>query len=243
MNFEDTIKRISAICASFIMFFIAFGIYLSAKGFSIDENNNITLRKTADAAVIKEVETANVASSDINLSDPVFLGEKDAPITIYEYSSFGCYHCADFHIYTLPQLKKDFIDTGKVKLIFVDFPLEKKSMQAALLSHCIAKENYFEFLNILFKNQKEWSLSFGSEKVFTKYASLFGLTSKEAIECMKNEALQNEILSNRQLAIEEFKIQGTPAFVIKKGDKKEILHGAPDYKTFKETIEKMLEEK
>lgn len=244
MTFENTIKKISAICASLILFVMALSFYLGAKGFVMDENGNIVLVNSAIAkeADVKEVATINEAGNKINISvdTPHFLGEKDAPVTMYEYSSFGCSHCADFHLFTLPQIKKEFIDTGKLKLVFVDFPLDKKSMQAAMLSYCIPAEGYFDFLNIIFKNQREWSWSSKNEKIFINYASLFDISSKVAKKCMKDDEIQNRILSNRQQGMDIFKIKGTPSFVLKYNEKIEVIQGAPSFDKFKAAIENIM---
>lgn len=246
MTFENTIKKISAICASLVLFIMALSFYLGAKGFTMDADGNISL---VTNAVAKEVKTTEVIEKnetgdtlDIAIDVPHFMGKEDAPITMYEYSSFACSHCSVFHLNTLPQLKKDFVDTGKLKIVFVDFPLDKKSMQAAMLSYCIPAEGYFDFLNILFKNQMEWGFSSKSEKIFTNYASLFDISAKKAEECMKDEKVQSRILANRQQALEKLKIQGTPSFVISNKGKKQVLQGASSYEDFKKIINTMLDE-
>lgn len=241
MDFENIIKRISSIAATVIVFVIAAGIYLGAKGFQIDVNGNVTLSKSANAAPAATI-TAEQIDNDVKVdyASNRILGKSDAPITIYEHSSFACSHCADFHIYTLPKIKEEFIDKGLVKVIFVDFPIDKKSMQASLISYCVPEKDYFEFLNIVFKNQSEWSYSFNAEKVFTKYATLFGMTQKDVQECLKNESKQNDILVTRQAAIDKYKIQGTPTFVIDYQGKQEIINGAPNFSTLKEMLNNKL---
>ena len=95
---------------------------------------------------------ATVLPSNIVLgaSQKYALGSASAPLTLYEYSSLGCPHCSDFHNDILPKLKEEYIDKGQLRVIFVNFPLDKKSMKAALLSNCLTYENYFGFLNRLF---------------------------------------------------------------------------------------------
>ncbi|MDR1694728.1 MAG: DsbA family protein [Lactobacillaceae bacterium] len=245
MTFENTIKTISSICASVVIFVLALGIYLSSKGFIMDPEGNIVFVNEAVAQDTTQ-EDKNIASdlNNVNISVDYLniLGDENAPVTMYEYSSFGCSHCADFHLSTLPKLKKEFIDTGKLKLIFVDFPIDKKSMQGAMLSHCIPEDSYFEFLDIIFKNQREWSFSMRTEKIFSTYASVFGVNGRDAEKCMKDDDIQNRILGNRQQAIEVFKVQGTPSFVLANKNGKEVIHGAVSFDDFKNAINKMLEQ-
>ena len=115
--FEKVIKRISATLAGCIVFIIASGMYLSAKGFQIDENGNIILMNQAvakDEVPVKEIP--------LNFGFPQdhVKGDEKAKVTLYEYSSFGCTHCADFHLETLPKIIKEYVDTGLIKVSFAD---------------------------------------------------------------------------------------------------------------------------
>ncbi|MCG8507994.1 MAG: DsbA family protein, partial [Rhodospirillales bacterium] len=87
------------------------------------------------------------------------LGRQDAPVTISEHSSLTCGHCGNFHRDTLPEIKKEYIDTGKVRLIYRDFPLGRLAMAAAMLPHCAPRERYFGFLEALFLSQDSWARS------------------------------------------------------------------------------------
>lgn len=131
-------------------------MYLNLKGFIMSPDGRPVLVKEARAAANpKEADgLAQKIAANVNVILPKGhpVGSKDAPISIYEYSSFGCYHCSDFHLETLPKLQKDFIDSGKVKLVFVDFPLDSKSMMAAMIADCMPEKNYHEFIKLLFKN-------------------------------------------------------------------------------------------
>ncbi len=250
MKFENTIKKLSAFVASFFLFFLCAGMYLQLKGFIMTPDGKIVLVNPAQAQqttegeenipVPGEISTKVDPQVNIILPKGHVLGDEKAPITIYEYSSFGCFHCADFHLDTLPQLEKNFIKTGKVKLIFASFPLDKKSMQAAMISTCIPQENYHDFLNTIFKNQREWGLSLRSDKLLSEYASLNGITKEKALECMKDDKIAKEIVEGRQEAIEKLKIQGTPAFLIVSDEGNEVIHGAPSYQALKNLLEKRL---
>ena len=138
---------------------------------------------------------------------------------------------------TLPKIKKEYIDKGIVKLVFVPFPLEAKSMQVTMLSECMNRDKYFDFVDLMFKKQREWGLARNSENIILKYASLNGLSEKKAKECMKNDDLAREIIANRQMGMDNFKIQGTPSFLFAYKNDREMHYGAPSF----ETIQKMVE--
>lgn len=245
MKFEDIIKKVSGTIAGLVVFFVAAGTYLSLKGFVMSSDGNIVLVKNAQASFTEgkasgEISTPVPADVNIILPKGHILGSKNAPLTIYEYSSFGCYHCAHFHLKTLPLLKKDFIDSGKVNLVFADFPLDKKSMQASLLADCLPEDKYFAFLNTVFKNQREWGLSFKGTEILTDYAVHAGLSREQAEACLKNDRQAEEIIADRQLAIEKLNVQGTPAFLIVGKDGKEVIHGVPDYEELKALLNRKL---
>ncbi len=241
MKFEDIIKKISTLAAAVIVYFICAGFYLSTKGFEMSPDGSISLVKEANA----KVDIANLAEpidSNIALSLPTgpVLGSDDAPVAVYEFSSLNCSHCAEFHLSTLPMLKKQFIDSGKIKFIFTNFPLNQSAMKAAMLSECVPESHYSEFLKVLFKKQREWMLSRNSEQVLIRYAMLNGLTEAQAKQCLHNDELAKDILEVRQQGLDRLKIKGTPSFLVVQGNRKEILYGAPDYKTFKAYFENIL---
>ena len=169
------------------------------------------------------------------------MGLASAPVAIYEFSSYGCFHCADFHLKTLPEIKKNYIDKGLVRLVFIPFPLEAKSMQAAMMAECIGKDKYFAFVDLLFKKQREWGLSNKSDRILVQYAALSGLGDEKAEACLHDDTKAREIITRRQQAIENFKIQGTPAFLIVSGKDREMMYGAPSYKEMSQAIDRRLE--
>lgn len=238
MKFETAIKKASAAAASIVVFLIAAGMYLSAKGFVMAPDGTITLVKSANAAETKQL--THPVKKDIVLPEGKSLGAENAPVTIYEFSSFGCYHCADFHLKTLPKLKEDYISKGKLRIVFNDFPLDGKSMQASLISHCFNNTKYFRFLDTLFEKQREWGLSSHTEELLKKYAYLNGLSEENAVKCLKDKEQAQEIMNNRQYAISNLGISGTPSFVISSAQNREIIYGAPNYETLKSLIDKNL---
>lgn len=242
MTFEDTIKKISATIAGLFIFLLASGMYLSFKGFVIGADGYPVLVKSAQAA---ETAVSNKIADNVNFIPPknFVLGNKNAPVAIYEYSSLGCYHCADFHTDVLPKIKKEFIDTGKVKLVFSDFPLDKKSLQASMIARCVPEDKYYDFLTLLFKKQRTWSMSRKSEQVLIEYASLNGISKEKALSCAQDENVSKELIDIRAQAIERLGINGTPSILIVKGKDKELIPGAIDYASIKAILERKLEAK
>ena len=244
MNFENIIKKVSSFIAAFIVFFIAAGMYLSWKGFVMQSNGQIVLVKQAQANIIsdseEDISTPIAKNIALSLPQGPILGSAKAPLTLYEFSSFGCSHCADFHLNTLPKLEKDYISQGKLKVIFINFPLERKSMQGALIAKCIPDENYYEFIKTAFKNQREWYFSANSEKVFADYAALNGLNKEKALKCLRDDDNAKDIIEIRQQAIDKLKINGTPSFLLSDANGREVIYGVPDYTSLQKLLNKKL---
>lgn len=240
---EKFARSLSTIITFILVYTMGIYTYLSSKGF---EYSNGTFTLVAPAAAAEPFPQTNgiAAALDDNLSlnfnAPAVLGNENAPLTLYEFSSLGCGHCADFHLNILPRLQKDYIDTGKVKVVFVNFPLEKKSMQGAMLFNCVPQANRHNFLNAVFSKQRDWMLSYHSDKILSGYAEAAGLSRTAAEECLKNDDLAKEIMANRQDAIDGLRMQGTPAFVVSGNGKKEIIYGVPSFDELSAYLDKRI---
>ena len=237
--FEKVIKRISATVAGCIVFILVSGMYLSVKGFQVDDNGNFVLMNQAKAEDVDE----QVKEIPLNFGFPQehVIGDKNAKVTLYEYSSFGCTHCADFHLEMLPEIVKDYVDTGLMKLVFVPFPLDKNSMDAALLAECVEKDKYFAFAEVLFKKQRDWGLSFNPQKMLLKYASLSGLAKDKAEACLRNDITAAMILQNRKDGIDKLGIKGTPTFFVASSKKIDTIFGIRPLDEFRKIIDAQLE--
>ena len=240
MKLENIIKNFSTIVAAFVVFFLAFGMYMSFKGYVMNPDGSITLVKTAQAAE-KVGEDGKIAPNLLIPWGPQ-LGSNKAKVTIYEFSSFGCYHCAQFQLKTLPKLQENYINKGLVRLIFDDFPLDKKSMQASLLAHCFSGNKFFRVADMLFDKQHEWGRASDAKKLFLEYAYQNGLRAEDAEKCLTDKQKAEEILEVRQFGIANLGISGTPSFVISSVKGREIVFGAPDYETFENLIKKYMPE-
>ena len=146
--------------------------------------------------------------------DDRILGKADAPITIFEYASFTCPHCADFDANTLPKIKADWIDTGKARLIFRDFPLDQAAVRAAILARCAPPDQYYAFVDELFHSQTTWAQTGKVDDALSKLAKVSGMSDEQFAACMKDEAAQKRVLDSRLTAEQQYKVESTPTFFI-----------------------------
>ncbi len=170
------------------------------------------------------------------LADNV-MGADDAPVTIIEFSSMSCPHCATFHKDTLPGLKKNYIDTGKVKYILREFPLDPRAAAAFMLGRCLPKrDSYFAFIDILYERQQEWAFSEDSVTALKNLAKQAGFTDESFQACLDDKKLYAQILAVKNASSEEFKIRSTPTFFIN-GTR---LEGAQSLEEFEKLIKPVL---
>ena len=163
-----------------------------------------------------------------------FIGSKNAPIKIKEYFSLTCGHCANFHLKTLPQLKERYIDTGKVQLEFIDYPLDRLAIIAATLARTLPTEDgYLEAISILLKKQKQWAYSKKPLDELRSIAKLFGVSSKQFDEILKNIPLMQEIINKMEKESKNFNIESTPTFIINNNHK---ISGALSFKDFEKEL-------
>jgi protein-disulfide isomerase len=144
------------------------------------------------------------------------LGAENAPVTIIEYASMTCGHCADFHAKTYPKLKERYIDTGKVRFIFREFPLDPLAAGAFMLARCAGKDDqgrYFALVETLFHQQKQWAVQRPIEplKAIAKQA---GFSEQAFEQCLANQQVLNGIEQVRQRAAEKLGVNSTPTFFI-----------------------------
>ena len=141
------------------------------------------------------------------------LGDPKAPVTIVEYASLTCSHCAHFHIQILPDLKKKWIDTGKVKLVYRDFPLDQVAVKAGQIAECAGKDKYFGVLDIIFRSQPQWAAGADPIAELAKPLRIAGLGETEIKACLANDAMLNAVLNDYRSG-ETLGVNATPTLFI-----------------------------
>jgi len=164
--------------------------------------------------------------------DDRILGNPEAPITIVEYASLTCPHCAHFANEILPEIKKEWIDTGKAKLVLRDFPLDEPALRAAMITRCAPPDRYYAFADTFFAAQEKWVRSTDYREALVRLAKLGGMGKEEFDACLANTALENKIVEGRLKASQELNVDSTPTFFVN-GSK---LAGAPTLEEFEKLL-------
>lgn len=140
------------------------------------------------------------------------LGNANAPVTIVEYASMTCSHCASFHNETYPHLKEKYIDTGKARYIFREFPLDPLAYAGALLARCAGEGKYFPMTELLFKQQRNWAGSAQPEAALLQVVRQAGFTQESFNACLQDQKSYGALQEIRQRAVEKFGVDSTPTF-------------------------------
>ena len=177
--------------------------------------------------------------SILKISDNDFyIGSPDAPVTIIEYASMSCSHCADFHNNTLDDLKSEYIDTGKVRFVFRDFPFNYPALAGSMIVGCVPKDAKYQYMNALYKLQNNWIRREHSDtrKELYKIMQSGGMKQEEFDLCLSNIDLENDILEGVMSAQREFNIRSTPSFIINGV----LYSGNKNIKEFRQIIDKIV---
>ena len=181
---------------------------------------------------------AKMASVQDALSE-MSIGSPDAPVTLHEYSSLTCGHCANFHTKTLPDIKKNYVDTGKVRIVFHDFPLDNLAFAAAMIARCAGPKRHFELFDRLYHSQDNWARSEKPRAALVAIARFSGLSIEDVDQCLNSDELAKGIQGTSQNAQDLYSISSTPTFIL---DGKKI-QGALNYDDFKDVLDKALSAK
>src|SRR5688572_8458064 len=141
------------------------------------------------------------------------LGDAKAPITVIEYASFTCSHCAHFSVAILPEVKKKWIDSGKVKLIYRDFPLDQTALTAAQLAECSGKDKYFGVIDMIFSTQARWAAAADPIGELAKSLRIAGMGDAEVKACLANDAVANGVIADYRGG-ETLGVNSTPTLFI-----------------------------
>ena len=169
-------------------------------------------------------------------NEEIFLGNKDAKVTVIEYASMTCNHCANFHKDIYPKIKENYIDTNKIKFIYRDFPLDKQALFGSVLAKCAPKEKYFDFVKLILNTQKKWVSNDNTfENKLKNIGKLAGLNENKINTCFKDEQIVDNILKSRSDAEKKYNINSTPSLII--NEKK---YSAMSYENFEKIIENLI---
>ena len=169
----------------------------------------------------------------------VVLGSDKAIVKIKVFSSLTCPHCANFHIKVVPEIKREYIDTGKVQLIFIDFPLDQVAFNASKILHCLDQKQQITFLDIIYETQVKWTNGSNVDDInknLKKIVKNLGISSTQFDKCLIDEAISDKILNGRIDANQKYSINSTPTIII--NEKK--LEGSVSFKNIKKRIEKLI---
>ena len=167
------------------------------------------VQATAPHRLLADAQTVLALSKDDRI-----LGNPDAPITIVEYASLTCPHCAHFTNEVLPELKKRWVDTGKAKLILRDYPLDEPALRAAMIARCAPPDRYYAFVDTFFGSQEKWVTARDYRDALARLVKLGGMSREEFDNCLKNTTLENKIVEGRLIASKELDVNSTPTFFI-----------------------------
>ncbi|HEV7635312.1 MAG TPA: DsbA family protein [Bradyrhizobium sp.] len=180
---------------------------------------------------------ATDVAKPVSLPD-MAIGPANATVTITEYASMTCPHCAAFNKDVFPKIKSEYVDTGKVRYVFREFPLDIKAAAGSMLARCIAKDDsgkYFAVIDMLFKQQNDWVLK-NTTETLTRIGKQAGLSQQGVEGCLKDQALLDKIAADQKYASEVLKVDSTPTFFIN-GDK---IKGEASFEEFDKRIKPLL---
>jgi protein-disulfide isomerase len=166
------------------------------------------------------------------------LGPADAKVTITEFASMTCPHCAAFNAETFPKIKAAYVDTGKVRYIFREFPLDIKAAAGSMLARCIANGDapkYFAVTDMLFRQQNDWVVK-NTTETLTRIGKQAGMSQQQVETCLKDQALLDKIAADQKYASDVLKVDSTPTFFIN-GDR---IKGETSFEEFQKKIDPLL---
>ena len=164
---------------------------------------------------------------------PRVLGKADAKVTIIEYASLTCPHCADFAVHILPDVKKEFIDTGRARLEYRDYPLDGLALRAAMMARLTEGERYFQLIEMLFSTQGQWARAKDPLSALSNIGKLAGIDAKLIDKALSDEKLSDIVLQSRMDGEKTWGVDATPTFFV--GTRK--ISGAQPIEEFRKAIE------
>ncbi len=182
-------------------------------------------------------QSASDVAKPVSLPD-MALGPANASVTITEYASMTCPHCAAFNETVFPKIKSEYIDTGKARYVFREFPLDIKAAAGSMLSRCIAKDDagkYFAVTDMLFRQQNDWVMK-NTTETLTRIGKQAGLSQQGVEACLKDQSLLDKIAADQKFANEVLKVNSTPTFFLNG----EMIRGETSFEEFDKRIKALL---
>lgn len=217
------------------------GFVLSFAGNAVAEDKKLETDAPKNVAITQPGTEKKISAEELYKisSDDIVLGDSKAKVTIIEYASMTCPHCADFHKNTYPELKTKYIDTGKVKFVFRPFPLDEAALRASMLASCAGKDRFYKFIDVIFSTQSTWAPSKNYLEVLSNIGKLGGFSGDDFDKCMVNHDLEKKIMQGKFDATTVLNIRSTPSFFINGSPYK----GAHGFEYFSKVVEDALGEK
>lgn len=146
--------------------------------------------------------------------DDMVLGSPDAKVTIVEYASLTCPHCAAFHVNTLPAVKAEYIEKGLVKLVYRDFPLDGLALRASMMAQCAGPDRYFGFLDLLFSRQQVWATAKDPLEGLAAIGKIGGMSDEQFKACLTDKSVEQAVLSDALEGEKTYAVRSTPTIFI-----------------------------
>ena len=167
----------------------------------------------------------------------ISIGKDSAPVKIKIYSSLTCPHCANFHFNVLPKIQEKYVKTGKVKVIFIDFPLDLAALNASKILHCVEKNKQILIMNLIYEKQSQWTVGSDIEEInngLREIVTTTGINPDKINKCFFDENIENELLNARIEGHKKYSISSTPTIII--NEKK--LNGSISFENIEKEIKK-----
>ncbi|MCS6890871.1 MAG: thioredoxin domain-containing protein [Rhodovarius sp.] len=188
----------------------------------------------AVAAARLPVGAASASAGDPRLAERS-VGRPDAPLTVIEYFSLTCGHCAHFHLNTWPRVRRELVEPGRIRVVLADFPLDEIALRAAMIARALPADRYEPFLSTLFSTQNRWAFAQGQQlEELARLAALAGMPRETFDATLRDEALARGIMEGRLIAQQRHNIRATPSFVF--GSR--VVAGAISFEEFRQQVER-----
>jgi protein-disulfide isomerase len=177
----------------------------------------LTRRQTLAAALAVAALPRLVWAQETREIVEMTMGSPDAPVTLVEYAMFNCPHCAAFTRDVFPKIKENYIDTGKVRLVYREVYFNKPSLWAAMIARCAPSDRYFGIVELLYQKQNDWAMQSDANAMLSSLFSIgrqAGMTDDQMNACLQDRGFAEALVAEYQKNAEADKIEATPTFFI-----------------------------